>query len=67
MFTAEKLKPYKAIVFVSSTTDPKKPESEWFVGPKRDALQGFLKDGKGVVGPARRRRFALPLAAGTAR
>jgi type 1 glutamine amidotransferase len=50
VFTAEKLKPYKAIVFVSSTTDPKNPESEWFVGARRDALQGFLKDGKGVVG-----------------
>jgi uncharacterized protein len=50
VFTAEKLKGYQAIVFVSSTTDPKKPESEWFVGAKRDALQGFLKDGKGIVG-----------------
>jgi len=50
VFTAEKLRDYKAIVFVSSTTDPKKPESEWFVGAKREALQGFLEDGKGVVG-----------------
>jgi uncharacterized protein len=50
VFTADKLASYKAIVFVSNTTDPKKPESEWFVGPKRDALVGFLKDGKGVVG-----------------
>jgi uncharacterized protein len=49
VFTAEKLKTYKVIVFVSTTTDPKKPESEWFVGPKREALQGFLKDGKGIV------------------
>jgi len=49
VFTAEKLKAYKAIVLVSSTTDPKKPESEWFVGEKRDALQGFLKDGKGIL------------------
>jgi len=49
VFTAEKLKAYKAIVFVSTSTDPKKPESEWFVGAKRDALQGFLKDGKGIV------------------
>lgn len=50
VFTAEKLRDYKAIVFVSSTTDPKKPESEWFVGERRDALVGFLKAGKGVVG-----------------
>lgn len=49
VFTAEKLKTYKAIVFVSTSTDPKKPESEWFVGPKRDALQGFLQNGKGIV------------------
>ena len=49
VFTAEKLKAYKAIVLVSTSTDPKKPESEWFVGEKRDALQGFLKDGKGIV------------------
>jgi hypothetical protein len=27
VFTAEKLKAYKAIVFVSTSTDPKKPES----------------------------------------
>jgi type 1 glutamine amidotransferase len=50
VFTAEKLARYKAIVFVSNTTDPKKPESEWFTGEKRDALVGFLKAGKGVVG-----------------
>jgi type 1 glutamine amidotransferase len=50
VFTAEKLAGYKAIVFVSSTTDPKKPESEWFTGARRDALVGFLKAGKGVVG-----------------
>jgi type 1 glutamine amidotransferase len=49
VFSAEKLKAYKAIVLVSTSTDPKKPESEWFVGAKRDALQGFLKDGKGIV------------------
>jgi type 1 glutamine amidotransferase len=49
VFTKEKLEAFKVIVFVSTTTDPKKPESEWFVGAKRDALQGFLKDGKGIV------------------
>jgi type 1 glutamine amidotransferase len=49
VFTAEKLKAYKAIVLISTSTDPKKPESEWFVGPRRDALQGFLKDHKGIV------------------
>jgi len=49
VFTAEKLKAYKAIVLVSTSTDPKNAESEWFVGARRDALQGFLKDGKGIV------------------
>jgi type 1 glutamine amidotransferase len=50
VFTAEKLAGYQAIVFVSTTTDPKKPESEWFVGERREALVNFLKSGKGVVG-----------------
>src|SRR5688572_25707998 len=50
IFTAERLSAYKAIVFVSTTTDPKKPESEWLAGPRRDALVGFLGAGKGVVG-----------------
>ena len=50
VFTKDSLAQYKAIVFVSNTSDPKKPESEWFVGDRRDALVGFLKDGKGVVG-----------------
>jgi len=50
VFTKESLAQYKAIVFVSTTTDPKKPESEWFTGERRDALVGFLQDGKGVVG-----------------
>ncbi|MEJ0084077.1 MAG: ThuA domain-containing protein [Pseudomonadota bacterium] len=49
VFSADNLKQYKALVLVSTSTDPKKPESEWFTGAKRDALQGFLKDGKGVV------------------
>jgi type 1 glutamine amidotransferase len=49
VFSAEKLKAYKAIVLVSSSTDPKKPETEWLVGEKRSALQGFLESGKGIV------------------
>jgi len=50
VFTAGKLAAYKAIVLVSNSTDPKKPESEWFTGSRLEALQGFLKAGKGVVG-----------------
>ena len=66
MFTAEKLAPYKAIVLVSNSTDPKKPESEWFTGARREALQGFLKAGKGVVGLHAAADSHYPLA-GTAR
>ena len=50
VFSADNLAKYQALVLVSNSTDPKKPESEWFVGAKRDALVGFLKAGKGVVG-----------------
>ena len=50
VFTAENLARYKVLVLDSNSTDPKKPESEWFVGAKLDALQGFLKAGKGVIG-----------------
>ena len=49
VFSADGLAPYKVLVLVSSTTDPKKPDSEWFQGTRREALQGFLKAGKGVL------------------
>ena len=49
VFTAANLAQYKVLVLVSNSTDPKKPESEWFQGARREALQGFLKAGKGVV------------------
>ena len=50
VFNADKLKQYQALVLVSTSTDPKNPQSEWFTGARRDALQGFLEDGKGVIG-----------------
>ncbi|HEU5136307.1 MAG TPA: ThuA domain-containing protein [Steroidobacteraceae bacterium] len=50
VFAAAKLADYKAIVLVSNSTDPKKPESEWFTGSRLEALQGFLAAGKGVIG-----------------
>jgi type 1 glutamine amidotransferase len=40
---------FDAIVLLSTTTDPKKPESEWFTGKRRDALQGFVRGGGGIV------------------
>jgi len=49
VFSAENLAQYKVLVLVSTSTDPKKPDSEWFQGARREALQGFLKAGKGVV------------------
>lgn len=39
-----------AIVFLSTTTDPKDPASEWFQGERREALQRFVRGGGGVVG-----------------
>lgn len=45
----DKAMDYAAIVLVSTTTDPKRPESEWFVGPRRDALQRYVERGGGVV------------------
>jgi hypothetical protein len=50
VFSAESLKTFDAIIFLSTSTDPKKPESEWFVGPRRDAFQAFVRGGGGVVG-----------------
>jgi len=49
VFSAARLADYKILVLVSTSTDPKKPDSEWFQGARRDALQGFLKAGKGVL------------------
>lgn len=50
VFSAEGLKGYDAIILLSTSTDPKKPESEWFQGEKREALQAFVRGGGGVVG-----------------
>ena len=50
VFSAEGLEGIEAIIFVSTTTDPKKPESEWFTGARRDALQAFVRGGGGIVG-----------------
>ncbi|HEX9954322.1 MAG TPA: ThuA domain-containing protein [Allosphingosinicella sp.] len=43
------LSPYAALILLSSTTDPKKPESEWLVGARRESLQRFVRRGGGVV------------------
>lgn len=50
VFSPEGLAGIDAIVFLSTTTDPKNPDSEWFQGERRDALQRFVRAGGGVVG-----------------
>ena len=50
VFTDEGLRDFDAIVFLSTSTDPKKPESEWFQGARREALQAFVRRGGGIVG-----------------
>ena len=50
VFSEAGLKDIDAIVLLSTSTDPKKPESEWFQGARRDALQAFVHRGGGVVG-----------------
>ncbi len=49
VFSPAGLNGFDAIIFLSTSTDPKKPESEWFQGARRDALQAFVRRGGGVV------------------
>ena len=49
VFSTVSLKRFGAIVLLSCTTDPKKPESEWLVSERRDALQQFVRNGGGIV------------------
>lgn len=50
VFTDQNLRGFAAIIFLSTTTDPKNPDSEWFKGARRDALQAFVHRGGGIVG-----------------
>src|SRR5688572_319892 len=50
IFNTEALKAFRAIIFLNSTTQRGKPDTEWLVGQRRDALQAFVKGGGGVVG-----------------
>jgi len=50
VFSSAGLGGYDGIIFLSTTTDPKKPESEWFQGERRTALQEFVHRGGGIVG-----------------
>jgi type 1 glutamine amidotransferase len=49
IFAPDRLRQFRAIVLLSCTTDPKKPESEWLVGDRRKALQQFVREGGGIV------------------
>lgn len=49
VFTANKLRRFRAIVLLSNTTDPKNPASEWLVGERRTALQQFVARGGGIL------------------
>lgn len=49
VFSDTGLKNVDAIILLSTSTDPKKPESEWFQGARRTALQNFVRRGGGVV------------------
>lgn len=50
VFRTEFLNEIDAIVFLSTTTDPKNPQSEWLTGSRREALQAFVRGGGGIVG-----------------
>ena len=47
--SADNLNRFRAIVLLSTTTNPKDPASEWFVGDRRAALQRFVERGGGVL------------------
>jgi type 1 glutamine amidotransferase len=49
VFSEATLKGFSAIIFLSTSSDPKKPESEWFQGDRRTALQSFVRRGGGIV------------------
>jgi uncharacterized protein len=50
IFSAANLARFDAIVLLCCTTDSQHADSEWLVGPRRDALQAFVRSTKGVVG-----------------
>lgn len=49
IFSARTLAKFRAIVLLSTTTDPKKPESEWLTGDRRTALRQFVTRGGGIL------------------
>ena len=49
LFAPARLRRYRAIVLLSTTTDPKDAASEWLIGERRLALQEFVARGGGIV------------------
>jgi uncharacterized protein len=52
IFAAGRLDDYDLLVLLNSTSSEPEDagDGEWFKGPRREALQAFLRAGKGVVG-----------------
>lgn len=50
LFSAAGLERFDAILLLSTTTDARRPQTEWLTGPRRTALREFLRRGGGVVG-----------------
>jgi len=50
VFSPQRLAGVNAIVLLSNTSSFRDPQSEWFVGARREALQNFVHGGGGVVG-----------------
>lgn len=50
IFSRTGLREIDTIIFVSTTTDPANPASEWLKGSRREALQNFVRAGHGILG-----------------
>ena len=48
-FDPGRLDRFRAIVLLSTTTDPKDPKSEYWVGARRTEFQRFVRSGRGIV------------------
>lgn len=49
VFTPKSLESYDAIIFLSTTTDPRDPSSEWLTGSRAEALREFVRKGGGIA------------------
>lgn len=49
VFDGDALANTDVLILLSTTTDRKRPDSEWFIGARREALRAFVRRGGGVV------------------